>query len=180
MKKLVDWSNYDDKILIMKRFIVFLFVSLVIVGSLFADSDKFWKRGYEGEKAIYHHTIDYAYTDGTQLYFYEDCSEKPISIIISYEKGYEFIGLFFDNISAIKATPIGCMVGSDILNDENDRLDVGLDAISDNTQAIITDDYNMLLNEMLNRNYVQFFVVFSDKTALILNVNCENVYKYFL
>lgn len=162
----------------MKRFIVFLLVSLVITGSLFADTNLVWKRTVSN--MIAHDTTDFVYIKNTytnEAYYSEDY-KTYITLGISTEE--KVIIVVYPGVTDIKSYPTRLEISTDLHN-LDDYVVILPDSSFDYTNGFVVDgdDYRLLLNEMLQNDKVQIWAYYEEDGVLLFEVNCENLNKFF-
>lgn len=161
----------------MKRFIVFLFVSLIIVGSLFADTNMVWGRTVSN--MISHDTADFVYTNTytNEAYGSEDY-KTYITLGISTEE--RVIIVVYPGITDIKSYPTRLEISTDLHN-LDDYVVILPDSSFYYTNAFIVggDDYKLLLNEMLQNDKVLIWAYYEKDGVLLFEVNCKNLNKFF-
>lgn len=166
----------------MKRLIVFLLLSLILIGGVFADNNKYWGRIQDTEKTLYHSTQDWAYSPkGSDDWVYgADNPDIDITVYIAGDGDVPFIAFSYSKIEGIEGTPIMTIIGDNLLENFDDCISMRINPASDNTFCSTTSDYKMVLDEFrwcINQKMVN--VIFSDGSFLLFNVNCANLYKYY-
>lgn len=169
----------------MKRLIIFLLLSLILIGCVFADSNKYWGRIQGTEKTLYHSTQDWAYSSkGSDDWVYgADNPDIDITVYIAGIAGdgdAPFIAFSYSKIEGIEGAPIMTIIGDDLLENFDDCISMRINPASDNTFCSTTSDYKMVLDEFrwcINQKMVN--IIFSDGSFLLFNVNCANLYKYY-